>query len=69
MRTDDILEYIRLWGHEIAVVLLGGVQYYTGQFFEIEKIVKIGHKMVSLVKKILKIALEGFCSEITMAII
>lgn len=38
LRTDDILEYLEEHGHRIALVLLGGVNYYTGQFFEIGKI-------------------------------
>lgn len=42
LRTEDIIELINK-DKEIAVVMLSGVQYYTGQFFEIEKITKAGH--------------------------
>ncbi|KAF9577585.1 Kynureninase (L-kynurenine hydrolase) [Lunasporangiospora selenospora] len=40
LRTEDILETIEKHGHEIAVVCFSGVQFYTGQYFEIEKITK-----------------------------
>ncbi|KAF9365346.1 Kynureninase (L-kynurenine hydrolase) [Mortierella sp. NVP85] len=40
LRTEDILETIENQGHEIALVCFSGVQYYTGQFFEMEKITK-----------------------------
>ncbi|GAA5813658.1 hypothetical protein MFLAVUS_007143 [Mucor flavus] len=42
LRTKDIIELINS-DKEIAVVMLSGVQYYTGQLFEIEKITKAGH--------------------------
>ncbi|KAJ2761097.1 Kynureninase (L-kynurenine hydrolase), partial [Coemansia nantahalensis] len=38
LRTDDILELIEREGVNIAVVMLSGVQYYTGQVFEIARI-------------------------------
>ena len=38
LRTEDILELIERQGHEIALVMLSGVQYYTGQFFDIPAI-------------------------------
>ncbi|KAF9426531.1 Kynureninase (L-kynurenine hydrolase) [Entomortierella beljakovae] len=40
LRTEDILETIEKHGHEIAVVAFSGIQFYTGQYFEIEKITK-----------------------------
>lgn len=41
LQTSDIIELIQK-DKEIAVVMLSGVQYYTGQFFEIEKITRAG---------------------------
>ncbi|KAJ1665018.1 Kynureninase (L-kynurenine hydrolase) [Coemansia sp. RSA 1813] len=38
LRTSDILELIEREGSAIAVVILSGVQYYTGQVFEMEEI-------------------------------
>ncbi|KAL1924141.1 uncharacterized protein VTP21DRAFT_7176 [Calcarisporiella thermophila] len=43
LRTEDILSTIEREGESIALVLFSGVQYYTGQLFEIEKITKAGH--------------------------
>jgi kynureninase len=44
LRTEDILKYIEDEGDSVALVLLSGVQYYTGQFFEIAKITEAAHK-------------------------
>ncbi|KAG0306872.1 Kynureninase (L-kynurenine hydrolase) [Dissophora globulifera] len=40
LRTEDILETIEKHGHEIAVVCFSGIQFYTGQYFEMEKITR-----------------------------
>lgn len=37
-RTEDILEKISEIGDELALVLIGGVNYYTGQVFDIKTI-------------------------------
>jgi len=42
-RTDDITAKIHEVGEECALVLIGGVNYYTGQVLEMEKITKAGH--------------------------
>lgn len=44
LRTDDILKAIEEHANELALVILGGVQYYTGQFFDIKKITDAAHK-------------------------
>jgi len=43
IRTEDIEDLIEKEGESIAVILFSGVQFLTGQAFEIEKIVKSGH--------------------------
>ena len=43
LRTEDILSVIAGHGESVALVLFGAVNYYTGQFFELEKITKAAH--------------------------
>lgn len=43
LRTEDIINSIREHGPEIALVIFGGVQYYTGQFFNVREIAKAAH--------------------------
>lgn len=43
LRTEDIVNTITTHGDSVALVLLGGVQYYTGQFFDIKKITDAAH--------------------------
>ncbi len=44
LRTDDILRAIVENKNELALILFGAVQYYTGQFFDLSKITKAGHE-------------------------
>lgn len=44
LRTEDIEALLEAQGAQIALVLLGGVNYYTGQFFDLEAITRTSHK-------------------------
>jgi len=43
-RLEDVLEMISTRGHEIAVIMIGGVHYFTGQLFDMAAITAAGHK-------------------------
>lgn len=49
LRTEDIVAQIEAAGSEIALVLFGGVNYFTGQWFDMEAITKAGHAIGALV--------------------
>lgn len=43
LRTADILDAIAQAGDTLALVMFGGVNYYTGQFFDLEAITRAAH--------------------------
>ena len=43
LRHEDVLDTISRWGPELALVLLPGVQYYTGQVFPMADITRAAH--------------------------
>lgn len=49
LRADDVVTYVQQHGDEIAMVLLGAVNYYSGEFFDIEPITAAAHAAGALV--------------------
>ncbi len=49
LRAEDILYTIENHKNELALIFLGGVNFYTGQFFDIPAIAKAGHEVGAMV--------------------
>src|SRR5690606_36699775 len=49
LRNEDIIEKIREIGDELALVLIGGINYYTGQALDMHAITKAGHESGAIV--------------------
>lgn len=49
LTTKEITDTLKEHGDSIAVVLLSGVQYFTGQFFDMETITRVGHECGAIV--------------------
>lgn len=47
LKTENIISEIEKQNENLALVMLSGIQYYTGQFFEIGKITEAAHKVGS----------------------
>lgn len=45
LRTEDIIQTIENEGTATALVMFGGVNYYTGQFYDLEKIADAAHRV------------------------
>ena len=44
LRTEDIAKLVTDQGDEIALLMLGGVNYYTGQVFDMKTLTELAHK-------------------------
>ena len=49
LRTEDIIKQIADNADELSLVLFSGINYYTGQFFDLQAITKAGHAAGALV--------------------
>lgn len=45
LRTDDIIAAIEREGDSLATVMLGAVNYYTGQYLDLKRIAEAAHKV------------------------
>lgn len=43
LHLQDLETILDEYGEEIALILIGGVNYYTGQYFDLKKIAEMGH--------------------------
>jgi kynureninase len=48
LRTQDVIEAIENAGDTLALIMIGGVNYYTGQVFDIKSITAAAHKVGAL---------------------
>lgn len=49
LREEDIEAKIEAHKDELALVFIGGVNYYTGQWFDMERITRVGHEAGAVV--------------------
>ncbi len=45
LRTEDIIKTIKQHGNETALVLFGGINYYTGQYYDLKVITQAAHEV------------------------
>ncbi|WP_242202353.1 kynureninase [Aestuariivivens insulae] len=44
LRYEDLEQILKTQGDEIALIMIGGVNYYTGQYFDLKRITQLGHQ-------------------------
>ena len=49
IREEDVLSSIELYKNELALVMIGGVNYFTGQVFDMAEITRAGHNAGAVV--------------------
>ena len=48
LHTDDIVAAIEMHGENLAVVMFGGINYYTGQLFDMKRITESAHDVKAI---------------------
>jgi len=48
-RIEDLEQLLKEQGDQIALIMVGAVNYYTGQFFDLKKITALGHNAGAMV--------------------
>lgn len=49
LRTEDVVDLLHREGHRIALVLLGGVNYYSGELVDVEAVTRAGRAVGAVV--------------------
>jgi kynureninase len=49
LRSEDVVSWLGQHGHRVALVLLGGVNYYSGERLDIPSITRAGHQAGAIV--------------------
>ncbi len=44
LSMEDLEQLLEVQGHEIALIMIGAVNYYTGQYFDLKRITELGRK-------------------------
>ncbi|NMH88558.1 kynureninase [Flavivirga algicola] len=49
LRYEDLEDILEKHGSEVSLIMIGGVNYYTGQYFDLKRITSLGHKYQCMV--------------------
>ncbi|MBC3757333.1 kynureninase [Hyunsoonleella sp. SJ7] len=44
LHYEDLETILKTQGEDVALIMIGGVNYYTGQFFDLKRITELGHQ-------------------------